>query len=55
MGEHGWPFASADSFPGTDNDPVNGAQHVKDLYLKAKPDYEGRCVLFLKSYSTRPD
>ncbi len=55
MGEHGWPFASADSFPGTDNDPVNGAQHVKDLYLKVKPDYEGRCVLSPTSYRTRAD
>ncbi|RPD54931.1 glutathione S-transferase [Lentinus tigrinus ALCF2SS1-7] len=42
MGQNGWPFASADSFPGADNDPINGAQHVKDLYLKVKPDYEGR-------------
>ncbi|TFY68102.1 hypothetical protein EVJ58_g1203 [Rhodofomes roseus] len=42
MGEHGWPFASADAFPGTDADPLHGAQHVKDLYLRAAPDYEGR-------------
>ncbi|TBU28070.1 glutathione S-transferase [Dichomitus squalens] len=42
MGEHGWPFATADAFPGADPDPLYGAQHVKDLYLRAKPDYDGR-------------
>lgn len=42
MGQNGWPFASADSFPDADTDPINGAQHVKDLYLKVNPDYEGR-------------
>ncbi|KAI0754225.1 glutathione S-transferase [Daedaleopsis nitida] len=42
MGQHGWPFASADSFPDADADPINGAEHVKDLYMKVQPDYEGR-------------
>jgi putative glutathione S-transferase len=42
MGEHGWPFASADAFPGADTDPEIGAQHVKDLYFRAQPDYDGR-------------
>ncbi|EJF60554.1 glutathione S-transferase [Dichomitus squalens LYAD-421 SS1] len=42
MGEHGWPFATADAFPGADPDPLYGAKHVKDLYLRAKPDYDGR-------------
>ena len=44
MGEHGWPFASVDPFRGADSDPFNGAQYIKDLYLKAKPEYEGRYV-----------
>ena len=44
MGEHGWPFASVDPFRGADSDPFHGAQYIKDLYLKAKPEYEGRCV-----------
>ncbi len=44
MGQHGWPFANIDSFPGADFDPINGAEHVKDLYFKAEPNYEGRCV-----------
>jgi len=42
MGEHGWPFAVADTFAGTENDPVFGARHIKDIYLKVSPDYEGR-------------
>ena len=42
MGQNGWPFATADAFPGADADPLYGAQHVKDLYFKAKPDYDGR-------------
>ncbi|EAU89385.2 glutathione S-transferase [Coprinopsis cinerea okayama7 len=42
MGAHGWPFASADDYPGTDPDPLHQSQHVKDLYLKADPDYAGR-------------
>ncbi|KAH6917925.1 glutathione S-transferase [Coprinopsis sp. MPI-PUGE-AT-0042] len=42
MGSNGWPFASADTFPGADNDPLYQSQHVKDLYLKADPSYSGR-------------
>jgi len=45
MGEHGWPFAVVDAFPGAGDDPVLGANHVKDIYLKVSPDYEGRYVL----------
>lgn len=42
MGELGWPFASVDNFPGADVDPLYNAQHVKDLYLRANPEYSGR-------------
>jgi len=42
MGEHGWPFASVDQFPDADVDPLYNSKHVKDLYLKADPDYNGR-------------
>ena len=42
MGTDGWPFASADPFPGADKDPLYDAQHVKDLYLRADPGYAGR-------------
>lgn len=45
MGAHGWPFASADPFPGAENDPIHNAQHVKDIYLKVQPDFDGRCVI----------
>ena len=45
MGQHGWPFASVDPYPAADADPVNNSEHVKDLYFKAQPDYEGRYVL----------
>ncbi|KAI0066784.1 glutathione S-transferase [Artomyces pyxidatus] len=42
MGTDGWPFASVDSFPGAEEDPLYGSQHVKDLYLRADPTYNGR-------------
>jgi len=42
MGELGWPFASVDPFPGANPDPLYNAQHLKDLYFKANPDYDGR-------------
>ena len=42
MGSEGWPFADVDAFPGADVDSLNGAKHVKDLYLKVQPDYSGR-------------
>ena len=42
MGEHGWPFANVDPFPAAGVDPVNHAEHIKDLYLKADPDFSGR-------------
>jgi putative glutathione S-transferase len=42
MGQNGWPFASVDQFPGANEDPLYNSQHVKDLYFKANPDYEGR-------------
>lgn len=45
MGSEGWPFASVDAFPGADVDPLYNAQHVKDLYLKVSPEYDGRCVV----------
>ncbi len=42
MGTDGWPFASVDQFPGADVDPVYQSQHVKDLYLRADPNFKGR-------------
>ena len=42
MGSQGWPFASVDEFPGAEKDPLYGSEHIKDLYLKVDPNYEGR-------------
>ncbi|KAM6503265.1 Glutathione S-transferase, C-terminal-like protein [Amanita muscaria] len=42
MDVHGWPFANVDNFPGADTDPLYESQHIKDLYLMASPDYQGR-------------
>ncbi|KAH7923082.1 hypothetical protein BV22DRAFT_1036761 [Leucogyrophana mollusca] len=42
MGEHGWPFANVDPFPGADVDPLYNSSHVKDLYFRADPNYGGR-------------
>ena len=42
MDEHGWPFASVDPFPGTEVDSLYGADHIKDIYFKAQPDYKDR-------------
>ncbi|KZT69201.1 glutathione S-transferase [Daedalea quercina L-15889] len=40
--EHGWPFANIDPFPGAEVDPLYSANHLKDIYLRVAPDYEGR-------------
>ena len=42
MGGQGWPFANVDPFPAAGVDPINHAEHMKDLYLKADPNYSGR-------------
>lgn len=42
MGTQGWPFASVDNFPGADVDPLYKLEHVKELYIKADPNYGGR-------------
>jgi len=55
MGSDGWPFANVDQFPAADSDPVNQASHVKDLYFKADPNYEGRFtvpILWDKQHKT---
>ena len=42
MGANGWPFANVDAFPEAGVDPINNAEHVKDLYLAVDPHYDGR-------------
>jgi putative glutathione S-transferase len=39
MGEDGWTF---DKDTGSSGDPVNGAQKLQDIYLRANPTYTGR-------------
>ncbi|KDQ08593.1 hypothetical protein BOTBODRAFT_118302 [Botryobasidium botryosum FD-172 SS1] len=42
LGQDGWPFASADEYPGAGTDPLYDSKHVKDLYLRVSPNYTGR-------------
>ncbi|KZT69202.1 glutathione S-transferase [Daedalea quercina L-15889] len=42
LDELGWPFANIDPFPGAEVDPLYSADHLKDIYLRVTPDYEGR-------------
>jgi len=42
MGEHGWTF---DDGPGCTGDPVNGAEHLKQIYAMAEPRYTGRVTV----------
>ncbi|KAG5650597.1 hypothetical protein H0H81_011698 [Sphagnurus paluster] len=44
MGSLGWPFANVDDYPGTDVDSLNNAEHVKDIYFKVDPDFQGSFV-----------
>ncbi|KAF9456364.1 glutathione S-transferase [Collybia nuda] len=37
-----WPFAGPDPFPGTDRDPLFDSNYLREIYLKAFPDYAGR-------------
>ncbi|EIN08215.1 glutathione S-transferase [Punctularia strigosozonata HHB-11173 SS5] len=55
MGEHGWPFANVDAYPAADVDPLFNAEHVKDIYLRVDPNYDGRFtvpILFDTKHST---
>lgn len=46
LGVNGWPFSSVDPFPGAEIDPLYNSEHVKDLYLRADPNYSARYVSF---------
>ena len=41
----GFPFAKVDPFPGAQDDPLYGSEHVRDLYLRADPTFSGKFVL----------
>jgi len=40
---HGWLFSGRNGGP--DRDPVYGVRYIKDLYLKADPEYYGRITV----------
>ncbi|CAL1699000.1 unnamed protein product [Somion occarium] len=42
LGKDGWPFGDVDKFPGAEPDPILGAKHIKDVYLRALPEYANR-------------
>ncbi|KAF7302873.1 Glutathione S-transferase [Mycena kentingensis (nom. inval.)] len=42
MGTSGWAFANVDAFPGADVDPLFGASYIKELYLRADPEFSSR-------------
>jgi putative glutathione S-transferase len=42
MGEEGWMFSD---FPGSIPDTVNGTQYLREIYLKADPQYTGRVTV----------
>ncbi len=42
MGEEDWAFSD---FPGSIPDTVNGTQYLRDVYLKAEPNYTGRVTV----------
>ncbi|KAJ2607082.1 S-glutathionyl-(chloro)hydroquinone reductase [Coemansia sp. RSA 1804] len=42
LGPNGWKFASPEDVPGATLDTVNGAEYIRDIYLKAEPKYSAR-------------
>ncbi|KAJ7087036.1 glutathione S-transferase [Mycena crocata] len=42
MGSNGWPFSTVDDFPGAEADPLFNSSYIKDLYLRANPEYASR-------------
>ncbi|ETW77983.1 glutathione S-transferase [Heterobasidion irregulare TC 32-1] len=43
--EKGYAFASVDDFPGSEVDPLYDSSYIEDLYLRADPDYTGKCTV----------
>lgn len=50
MTDLGWAFKKADErhIDGVEEDPLYGSSHLRELYFKANPSYEGR---FVSEYS----
>ncbi len=43
MGKEGWSFI--DNYPGSSADPINQAQYIKDIYVKADPQFTGKATV----------
>ncbi|WP_134724989.1 glutathione S-transferase family protein [Paracoccus luteus] len=43
MGRDGWSFAT--DFPGATGDPLHGADHIRDVYLRADPRMTGKATV----------
>ncbi|KAJ7626544.1 glutathione S-transferase [Mycena polygramma] len=42
LGSNGWAFGNIDEFPGADADPLFHSSYIKELYLRADPEYASR-------------
>jgi len=42
MGANGWAFHAADPYPDANIEPLYQSSYLKDLYLRADPNYSGR-------------
>ncbi|KAJ7667123.1 glutathione S-transferase [Mycena rosella] len=45
LGSNGWPFGNIDEFPGAEADPLFNSSYMKELYLRADPDYASRGLI----------
>lgn len=42
LGDLGWKFSSPEETPGANLDPLFNYSHLRELYFRVNPDYEGR-------------
>ncbi|KAG8932296.1 S-glutathionyl-(chloro)hydroquinone reductase, partial [Tulasnella sp. 418] len=42
LGSLGWAFKKADDYPGAEDDPLYGFNHLREFYFKVDPTYQGR-------------
>lgn len=55
MLDQGWKFSTEEECPGAIPDTINGSSHIRDIYFKVNPDYQGRFtvpVLWDKKHQT---
>lgn len=51
MGEQGWAFGNVNPYPYAQADPIMNAEYLKDIYLAAQPNYDGRYVIETSSHN----